>query len=36
VQEIQKLGFDDREAQITAAAKYNILFGISATLLVNK
>jgi len=36
VQEIQKLGFDSREAQFAVAAKYNILFGISATMLVNK
>jgi len=36
VQEIQKLGFDSRGAQFIAAAKYNILFGISATMLINK
>jgi len=30
------MGFDGREAQFTAGAKYNILFGIPATLSVNK
>jgi hypothetical protein len=33
---MQKLGFDGRKAYFTTAAKYNILFGNSATMLVNK